>query len=506
VSVPEDLPVLGPDDAASVAGQLGRTPRDVTGIAVRCPFGFPAVIETAPMMSGGKPNPTLLYLTCPALTADVSGIEAGGGVRAFRAMCREDPILRDTMDEVTRLYRERRAHLAGAHSGDARIEAGIGGPAGPEKASCLHAYAAAFLAVGSGWFSGQGDGGEGALESLVLADRVAEVWATVYPGLHEFWCSDRKCARWAGRARRAVIDVGTISVRLLVSDVGDLEVRDIVRRAEITRLGEGLGDRGRLSQEARERTAAVVGRYVEEARSLGAEAIALAGTSAARDAEDGKAFIDGLGAAHQIPAHVLSGEEEAELTYAGASLDVSAGPVVLDIGGGSTELIRRDANENLDLVSLDLGASRATEGWLTSDPPEAAEVESVYREACRAFDGLRLRYGAEGEPGEVARRTLVGVAGTVTTLACLDAGLKAYDRDFVHLRELTAVTVRRLLADLADLTTAERAALPCVQFGRAGVIVAGAAILLAALDTLGFDRLTVSERDLLDGMIMRHPC
>ena len=506
MSGPEDLPVLGPDDAVSVAGQLGRTPRDVTGIAVRCPFGFPAVVETAPVMSGGKPNPTLLYLTCPSLTASVSGIEAGGGVRAFRTMCCEDRVLRATVDEVTTLYRERRAHLAGAQAADARIQAGIGGPAGPEKASCLHAYAAAFLAVGSGWLSSQGDLGEGGLESLVLADRVARVWATVYPGLREFWCSDRRCARWAGSTRKAVIDVGTISVRLLVADVSDLRVDDVVRRAGVTRLGEGLGARGWLSPEAKRRTAALVGCYVEEARSLGAASIKLAGTSAAREAADGKAFVEGLGGAHQIMTCVLSGEEEAGLTYAGASMDVPGNPVVLDIGGGSTELVCREPDGNLDLVSLDLGASRATERWLTSDPPRAAEVESVYREACSEFGDRRLPYGAESDPGEAAGGVLVGVAGTVTTLACLDGGLKAYDRDVVHLREVSAATVRRLLTDLAGMITAERAALPCVQAGRAGVIVAGTAILLAAMDTLGFDRLTVSERDLLDGMIIRDPC
>jgi exopolyphosphatase / guanosine-5'-triphosphate,3'-diphosphate pyrophosphatase len=505
VSVAEDLPVVSPADAAVVAGQLGRVPRDVTGIAVRCPFGFPAVIETAPLMSGGRPNPTLLYLTCPTLTSSVSGIEAGRGVRAFRDMCREAPALGATVDEVATLYRERRAYLAGAHAGDARIEAGIGGPVGPEKASCLHAHAAAFLAVESGWLSSQGERGERDLENPVLAERVARAWATVFPGLRELWCSDRRCARYGGHERRAVIDVGTISVRLLVADVSELRVNDGVRRVEVTRLGEGLVEHGLLSPEAKKRTAAVVSRYVEEARSLGAESIRLVGTSAARDAKDGKAFIDDLGGAHQIATCVLSGDEEAGLTFAGASLGVSGDLVVLDIGGGSTELIRRETDRSLDLVSLDLGASRGTERWLTSDPPEAAEVESVYREACAALGDLRSRFGSESDSGD-AGRTLAGVAGTVTTLACLDAGLTAYDRDVVHLRELSAVTVRRLLAELAGMTTAERSALPCVQAGRAGVVVAGAAILLAAMETLGFDRLTVSERDLLDGMTMRDPC
>lgn len=158
--------VLGPRDEAVIAGQLGRQPRDVTGIPVRCPFDYPAVIETAPVLSDGAPNPTLLYLTCPAMVAAVSRVEAGGGVRELKFACGNEERLRAHLNGVTRLYQERRAELAAEltaePAGDgatiarraARLEAGIGGPERPEVASCLHAYAAAWLAVMSGWLGG----------------------------------------------------------------------------------------------------------------------------------------------------------------------------------------------------------------------------------------------------------------------------------------------------------------------------------------------------------------
>jgi len=385
---------MGSDDITVIAGQLGRAPRDVTGVAVRCGFGFPVVIETAPVLADGSPNPTLLYLTCPALAATVSHIEAGGGVRTFRALCCDDPTFRHAVDEVTELYRARRAGLASRDEKGApgrrvgpRLEAGIGGPSVPERASCLHAYAAAFLAAKAGWLRREAESG-----ANDLAENVARMWVQVFPGIDEPWCADRRCARWTGRRRRAAVDVGTISVRLLVADIEEGRVMDVVRRAEVTRLGEGLGSQGRipgsqghLSTEAKDRTTTVVKRYVEDARSLGAGPITLVGTSAAREAVDGQAFIDGLGSAHDIAASVISGEEEARLTHAGVSLDVPCNPVVLDVGGGSTELVRRRGDGSLDWASLDIGASRATELWLGSDPPTVEEVEAIYGEAEAVF-------------------------------------------------------------------------------------------------------------------------
>lgn len=510
-----DRQAVTPEETAVIASQLGRSPRDLTGIAVRCPFGHAAVIETAPVLADGTPNPTLLYVTCPTLTAAVSRMEAGGGVRSFKTACAEDIVLQQDLDRVTHLYRQRRARLLGrmgafgtAEARRARLEAGIGGPAGPDRASCLHAYGAALLAVMSGWLCGDGETSDPTAPDTTSgeADLTPEgvlaqhTWARFYPPLETCWCSDRRCDAAARPQRRAVIDVGTISVRLLVADVsGGRQIRESVRRTEITRMGEGLHRGGRLLPAAAERTAQMVGRFVAEARSCGAEAILVAGTSAAREASDGREFLKALATELGVSGVTLSGRQEAEAAYAGVTQDVPGDPVVLDIGGGSTELSRR-RGIRFETKSLDMGASKATERWIAGDPPRPAEVAAV---RAAVEDTLRREAG-RFQAGE-RMGPLVGVAGTVTTVACLAAGLEHYDRDALHLSPLTRDDVERQLDRLSAMTTAERAALGCVQAGRAPVIVAGAAILLAVMDCLGFGSLLVSERDLLDGLVVGGP-
>jgi exopolyphosphatase/guanosine-5'-triphosphate,3'-diphosphate pyrophosphatase len=502
--------LIGVRDRAVIAGEIGRTPRDLTGIAARCPYGYPAVIETAPILTEGSPNPTLLYLTCPALATVVSRVESSGGVKRFRQMVGEDSALREVLMSVTQLYQERRAALAARQTvalppGE-RLGAGIGGPESPEVASCLHAYAAAILAVLSGWLVGDDVMRRSAVGAASLAARANEAWLRFLPSLDRSWCEDRRCSRWDIGKRPAAIDVGTISVRLLVAEMVGRRPRPVVRRAEVTHLGEDLQPGACFTEAAKKRTAAVVARYVGEARRLEADTIVLAATSAARIAADGTEFIEELGRANDINAVVLSGEQEAQLSFAGARLDVKGDPVVLDIGGGSTELTRRLEDGAVRTVSLEIGASRATSRWLKSDPPSEAELADAQGEAAEAFRRLSSEFGDTGldEPPDpvVGERSLVGVAGTITTLACLDAGLEIYDPRFLHLRTLTLERVRVLVRRLSSMTTAERAALPCMQPGRAPLIVGGAVILQAAMETLGYDRVTVSETDLLDGLVM----
>ncbi len=517
------------DDLKVIALQLGRRPRDVTGIAYRCPFGRAAVIETAPVLSDGTPNPTLLYLTCPVLAAAVSRVEASGGVRRLRSRYAEDKGTQVVLDEITGLYRCRRALLADVGAGSptrsrpatadgsgqaadpARLEAGIGGPSGPGQASCLHAYAAALLAMRAGWLSA----GTGALDEVAAEVAAGEggrevtsasgserVWAEFYPPLEGIWCRDDRCAAATITQRRAVVDVGTISVRLLVADVSGDVVETVVRRTEITRMGEGLRPGGRLLPAAAERTAEAVASFVGEARRLDPSGIIVAGTSATREAADGREFLLALGEGLGVTAVVLSGRDEAELAYAGATLDVGGDPLVLDIGGGSTELSRR-RGIRFDTVSLDLGASKATELWIKRDPADSEATDLARSRVRTMLEPLRSRFG--GSRGAESTERLVGVAGTVTTLACLAAGLDRYDRDAIHLRPLTAEEVLTQLDRLAAMTLAERAALACVQTGRAPVIVGGAAVLLAVMETLGFKELIVSERDLLDGLALQGP-
>lgn len=537
-------PGLEPLDIRVIAGQLSRAPRDVVSVAVRCSHGFPVVIESLPTLSDGTPNPTLLYVTCPALTTAISTLEAGGGVKELRTTVAKDIGLKATLEELTAAYQARRGCLA-EPAGEVRPEAGIGGPTGPDAASCLHAYGAALLAAAVGNLP----------VSEALRKSALAAFARLYWDPSPTWCAHGRCRRWAkaetktemrtgveaelvpesaaqsavellddGGAeveRRAVIDVGTVSVRLLVADVQGGSLEEVVRNAQVTRLGEGLVAGSPLQPAARTRTGMVIRRFAKQAVQLEAKRIRLVGTSAARDAPDGETFIHALGDELDLDAAVLTGEDEARAAYAGATLDVSDGPLVLDVGGGSTELIRRAADSRLDSVSLDLGASRATTKWIHSDPPTKTEVDSIFDESLRAFAGVAPRFGATCSTRPSAAdigadtattgarlgggdrpQTLVGVAGTVVTLACLDAGLGAYDRVAVHLRVLTRQRVSELLADLSGMTLQERAQLPCMQTGRAEVIVAGTAIVLAAMEALGYDRMTVSECDLLDGLVL----
>ncbi len=355
--------------------------------------------------------------------------------------------------------------------------------------------------------SASSDEGRARAQAHPLIARARRAWPRFLPPLDTSWCENGRCSRWDTGLRPAAIDVGTISVRLLVGDMRGERPKSLVRRGEGTRLGEGLRPGSPLGEAARRRTEDVVARYADEARLYGADAILVAGTSATRDAADGADFMCALGQANGGTAVILSETREAELAYAGAALDVPGDPIVIDIGGGSTEITRRFGNGLLRTVSLELGASRATDRWLLSDPPTTGEIASVREEAERAISAVAYRF--TGSQTDLEAREplpevpLVGVAGTVTTLACIDAGIKAYNADFLHLRPLTRGAVRRLVTRLSTLTTAERAELPCLQAGRASVIVGGAIILLAAMDALGYDKLIVSEKDLLDGLVMR---
>ena len=482
---------LDPETIRVVSTQLGRPARGLQAVAVLCPHGLPAVIETRPYLEDRTPFPTLLYLTCPTLVTRVSTAEAAGGVEALRELTRGD--LAEEFESLAIRYRRRRENVAGAATaaadgpgrmdGGAVLAAGVGGPADPGNAACLHAYVAAVLAEQAGWL--------GPSEGDVL------VRALVAP-LGPLWCTDARCRGPESRERRAAIDVGTNSVRLLVADIErsgeDAPPVTVIRRATVTRLGEGLNRSGSLGEAAMARTNAAVEGFVREARSLGATSITLVGTSATRDAENGLPFVRELGRQLGITAGVATGEMEAALTYAGATLELPDDVVLMDLGGGSTELVRRQPDGRLLTTSLDVGCVRASEAWLLSDPPSARERVEVRREAAMAFERA-------GDPYRGAT-FLAGVAGTVTTLSALILGLDAYDPDSVHLSVFTREQLGAQLERLAGLSREERVALPTMQPGRADVIVAGAEILAAALETLGYDEVVVSERDILDGIIL----
>ena len=280
--------------------------------------------------------------------------------------------------------------------------------------------------------------------------------------------------------RVAAIDLGTNTTRLLVADVADGTLQELVRRSTITRLGEGVDERRRLLPLPIARVRNCLSDYRREVERLGAERTLLIATSAVRDAENGEAFLGEIEWSYGFTTRLLSGDDEAELMLRGVGA-VGARTLVLDVGGGSTELVTRDS-----AVSLDVGSVRLTERFLHGDPPTAEELD-----ACAAHVRSQL---PELDVGDA-----VGVAGTITSLAALDLGLEDYDRERVDGHALPVDGVERQLLRLAALPLAERRKVPALEPERAPVIVAGAVIVHEVLDRYGLRSLTVSERDILDG-------
>ena len=271
----------------------------------------------------------------------------------------------------------------------------------------------------------------------------------------------------------AAIDLGTNTTRLLVADVEEGNVRELHRETRITRLGEGVDARRRLLPVPIARVRNALSDYRRTAESLRAERTLLVGTSAVRDAENGEAFLGEIEWSYGFATRLLSGAEEAELMRRGVG-PVAPGTLLVDVGGGSTELVLDGFH-----ASLPLGSVRFTE---RHGDDAAAGIEAA------------RRLLPELEPNAA-----VGVAATITTLAALDLGLDRYDRERVDGHVLTRRAARAQLERLAGLTLEERRRVPALEPERAPVIVAGAAILLAILDAYRLDEIRVSERDLLDG-------
>jgi exopolyphosphatase/guanosine-5'-triphosphate,3'-diphosphate pyrophosphatase len=296
--------------------------------------------------------------------------------------------------------------------------------------------------------------------------------------------------------RVAVVDIGTNSTRLLVADVaaGRL-VGEHARETEITRLGEGVDGAGRLSPAAMERVFETCARYREAIDAARAERVVAVLTSAVRDAANGDEFRDELRRRFGFDAQTISGEREARLTYCGATSrrDRAGRVLVLDIGGGSTELVL-GAGEQVEFhVSTQIGSVRFTERYLQHDPP-SGEALAACREAVRA--GLEAAV-----PARVRSRAEDGiaVAGTPTSFAAIELRLEPYDRDQVHGHVLTRQSCERILGALAALPVEDRRRVPGLHPDRAPTIVAGGLILAETMSIFGLDAMEVSERDILEG-------
>jgi exopolyphosphatase/guanosine-5'-triphosphate,3'-diphosphate pyrophosphatase len=330
-----------------------------------------------------------------------------------------------------------------------------------------------------------------------------------------------------GTVRVAAIDCGTNSLRLLIADVNPLraELTDLVRRMEIVRLGQGVDANGRLAADALDRTFRMLTEYADAIESTSAQAVRMVATSAIRDAGNAAEFIRGVSRILGVAPEVLSGDEEARLAFTGATAEFATGRdgadgrgeaarrdnvpapgkvrlvppyLVTDIGGGSTEFVVGDTGtgtpDQLAAISVDIGCVRLTERHLHSDPPLAAEIESATADIDAALAAVARTIPV------ASARTLVGLAGSVTTVTAIALGLDAYDPARIHHARIPAGLVSAVTAKLLRLSHAQRASISVLHPGRVDVIGAGAMVLNRTLQNFGFSEVVASEHDILDGI------
>jgi exopolyphosphatase / guanosine-5'-triphosphate,3'-diphosphate pyrophosphatase len=295
--------------------------------------------------------------------------------------------------------------------------------------------------------------------------------------------------------RVAAIDCGTNSVRMLIADVAGDRVTDVARRMQIVRLGAGVDRTGRLAPDAMERTRRALVDYAAEIDGSGARRVRMVATSASRDASNAGDFRAMVRGVLGIEPEVITGDEEARLSFTGAvrGLSADAPYLVVDIGGGSTEFVTGRSTVDAAL-SVDIGCVRMTERHLRSDPPTATEIVAAERDITAAVDRALAAVGGHSS------RTLVGLAGSVTTVTALALGLPSYDAERIHHARVPSGAVAKVAADLLAATVAERRALSVMHPGRADVIGAGALILRIVLERSEQPAVVASEHDILDGI------
>ena len=312
-------------------------------------------------------------------------------------------------------------------------------------------------------------------------------------------------ARAAFMTRVAAVDCGTNSLRLLIADVDTAraQLTDVVRLMEIVRLGQGVDRTGRLAPEALARTTGVLRDYADVIAARAARAVRMVATSATRDASNAAEFTRQVKEILGVAPDVLTGAEEAALSFAGATAELAAadgGPfLVADIGGGSTEFVLGVAGRGADeravrAISVNVGCVRMTERHLHGDPPSRDEVAAATGDIDAALATV-----AEAVPVRQAR-TLIGLAGSVTTVAGIAMGLPAYDAGRIHHARISAADVHAVTAGLLAQTRAERGAIGVMHPGRVDVIGGGALVLDRIMQRFGFSEVLVSEHDILDGI------
>jgi exopolyphosphatase / guanosine-5'-triphosphate,3'-diphosphate pyrophosphatase len=302
--------------------------------------------------------------------------------------------------------------------------------------------------------------------------------------------------------RKAVVDIGSNSTRLLIADLDDGRVTDeLVRRTAVTRLGTGVDSSGKLSDEAMKRVYATLDEYRAEIDKHSVDRALAVLTSAVRDASNGEPFADTVRTRYGLSPHILTGDEEAELTFLGATSERSAEDrtptVVIDIGGGSTELVIGAGHEPSFHVSNQAGVVRQTERHIHHDPPQREELDALAADVRAIFER------AVPSDQRQAVRHAIAVAGTATSLAAIAQELEPYDPQKVHGYVIDVAECEQMLDRLASIPLDQRRQVPGLNPDRAPTIVAGAVILLEVLRFFGLDKVEISEHDILRGAALR---
>jgi len=298
--------------------------------------------------------------------------------------------------------------------------------------------------------------------------------------------------------RVAAIDCGTNAIRLLIADVLDGKVRDIWREMRTVRLGEGVDEHGVFSNGALERTFAACDAYAAIIESHDVEALHFVATSASRDVANRDVFMAGVQQRLGVSPEVISGEREAQLSFRGALQglpNIQRPVLVVDIGGGSTEFVFGTTGPEF-IASMNMGCVRMTERHVQCDPPSETEMAALLADVNALID-----QAAELVPVRQAA-SLVGLAGSVTTVAAMVLNLPTYDADRIHGSRISRADVLRVARQLAEMSSAKRAALPFMHPGRVDVIASGAAILAAIMVAAGAEEVVASEHDILDGIAL----
>lgn len=296
----------------------------------------------------------------------------------------------------------------------------------------------------------------------------------------------------------AAIDCGTNAIRLLIARVNGDHVTDLVREMRTVRLGEGVDTTGEFSEAALGRTFAAAREYAVMLKNYEVKRIRFIATSASRDVTNRDAFSAGIKEILGVEPEVISGNEEAELSYIGAlsGLEVKGSVLVADIGGGSTEFVTALPDGSLVSRSVNIGCVRMTERHLHSDPPTPSEIASTISDIDNQIELIKQTVPID------SGTTFIGLAGSVTTVAAMALGLSEYDADTIHGSRVSLEQVETVTGELLTMTHKQRADLGFMHPGRVDVIGGGALVLREAMNKLGFDQVLVSEKDLLDGVVL----